>query len=119
MQALPSSHEPLSTTVVFADAALFDVVGSVLAVETATLPVTVVPFPAHQPIFTIIVKLAVAPDPSVAAVQLTAPVPPTAGVEQVQPARALIETNVVFTGTDVVSWTVDAVPGPLFVTPIA
>jgi hypothetical protein len=50
--------------------------------------------------------------------QLTAPVPPTGGAEQDQPAGAETETNVVFGGVDVAMAGLVAVEGPLFVTMI-
>src|SRR5207249_2167361 len=117
VQALPSSQEPLSTTVVFADAESLPGVGSVDALETALLPVSVDPFPAHPMTLTTMLRLAEALAARDAAAQETAPVPPTAGVEQLQPAGALIETKVVFRGVDVATWTFDVPPGPLFRTP--
>jgi hypothetical protein len=65
------------------------------------------------------VKGADAAAASVPVVQLTVPVPPTAGVEQLHPAGVLRETNVVPEGTasdSVTFWDGD---GPLFAAVIA
>jgi hypothetical protein len=113
---LLSLQLPLSVTVVVATAELFPVFGSVVELETVAVLVITVPFPAHQFTLTTIVKIA---DPLAArldAEQLIVPVPPTDGVEQVQPAAGEIDWKVVFVGVGSLSCGLVAAFGPLFVT---
>jgi hypothetical protein len=64
------------------------------------------------------VNEALAPAARLAMVQLTAPVPPTAGVEHDQPAAGVSDTNVVLGGTTSLSARLVAPDGPEFETPI-
>ena len=64
------------------------------------------------------VKEALAPAARLAMVQLTVPVPPTAGVEHDQPAAEVSDTNVALAGTTSVSVRLVAPDGPAFETPI-
>ena len=66
--------------------------------------------------FTTTIMSAEAPVASVGSVQVTFPVPPTAGVVHAQPAGTEIEANVVFAGTASRKLTVEAAAGPLLVT---
>jgi len=75
--------------------------------------------PRQESTFTTSVMTAEPPEARPAAVQLTAPVPPTAGAVQAHPAGALTDTNVVFGGVDSARATLTAALGPLFVTVIA
>lgn len=66
--------------------------------------------------FTATMMVADALAAKVGSLQVTLPVPPTAGAVQVQPAGAETETNVVLVGTASRKLTAEAGPGPLFVT---
>src|SRR5438270_3660360 len=66
--------------------------------------------------FTTTMMSAEAPEARFGSVQLTFPVPPTAGVVQVQPTGADTEAKVVFAGVASVKLTPEAALGPLFVT---
>jgi len=66
--------------------------------------------------FTTTMMFADALKAKVGSLQVTLPVPPTAGAVQVQPAGAETETNVVLVGTASRKLTAEAGPGPLFVT---
>ena len=114
---MPSSHRPLSIVVVPAEAALFARFASLIALVAVALTAIAVPLPAHQSILTFIVKFAEVSAARADPAHVTWPVAPVAGVWQLQPAGALIEMKKVPAGVDVASWTPDAVPGPLFVTP--
>ena len=66
--------------------------------------------------FTTTMMFADAPKAKVGSLQVTFPVPPTAGAVQVQPVGTETETNVVLLGTASRKLTAEAGPGPLFVT---
>src|SRR5437773_2218589 len=96
---VPKSAEPAATTVVVVLELLLVVFGSVVVVEVVPVSVTVVP--AAVPTFTRSVSgnESDAPDASgVPDEQVMAPVPPMAGVMQVQPAGGVMPWNVVLGG---------------------
>ena len=72
--------------------------------------------PAGAVVATVSVNEPVAAFASVAIVQVTVPVPPTAGVVQLQPPGDESDVNVVFAGSVSVSETLCATVGPLLVT---
>src|SRR5258707_989019 len=92
--------------------------GSVTGDETVAVFVIVEPFATVAPTLSTIVKEAEAPFASVASVQLTDPVPPTAGFAQVNagPVACVSDTKVVPAGSASVSVTLCASFGPLFMT---
>lgn len=102
-------------TVTLAVALLFEELGS--ATEDEPISVSEITVPVAVPAFTCVtrVKAAVAPAATLAMLQLTVPVPPTAGVEQLHEAGLTSETKVVFVGMASVNVTVVAAAGPLFV----
>jgi len=103
-------------TLVVAVALLLPGVGSVVvAPMVAVSVITVLPF-AELLTLTTRVNGAVPALASDALVAVTVPVPPTAGVDGVQPAGALNETKVVLAGTASLSVTLAASLGPLFAT---
>ena len=85
-------------TVVLAVAELFPDTGSSAEVTAAVFAITDPPAVAAFT-FTTSVKAALALAGKVAIEQLTEPVPPTAGVVQLQPAGELRDTNVVLAGS--------------------
>src|SRR4029450_1331075 len=84
-------------TVVVAVAELFPAAGSSVDVMLAVL-LTIVPLGVAAFTFTTSAKAPLPFAGSVAMVQFTVPVPPTAGVVQVHPAGDVRDTNVVFAG---------------------
>lgn len=102
-------------TVVVAVAVLLAAFGSAVADATAAEFATAVPLAALGLTRTTKVKVAEAPFAKEPVVAVTFPVPPTGGVVVVQPAGALIETNVVLAGTASVSDASAALAGPAFV----
>ena len=104
-------------TVVVAVAELFPATGSSVDVTLAVL-LTTVPLGVAAFTFTTSVKDPLPFAGSVAMVQFTVPVPPTAGVVQLHPAGDVSETNVVFAGRVSESATVVAPAAVRFVTPI-
>lgn len=105
-------------TVAVAVAALFAGRGSEVVVDTVAVFVIVVPFAADGGIMTTSENVAELPLASVAALQVTVPVPPAAGVVQVNagPAVWVIDTNVVLVGMASVSDGAWASEGPLSAT---
>ena len=99
-------------------AVLFDVLGSVA--DDATVAVSVMTVPLATPVltFTTMVKLAEVDPDMLMLVHAMLPVPPTPGDWQVHPEGAVIDTSVVFAGTDVVRVALSAALGPASVTPI-
>src|SRR5207244_8300713 len=93
-----TSAVPAATTVAVTLAVLFGVYGSRFVAPTVGVAVMVVP--AIAPALTLSVSgmLTEAPEASVAALQLIVPVPPMAGVMQVQPAGGVMPWSVVFVG---------------------
>jgi len=93
---MPTSPEPAATTVAVTLAVLFGVYGSVVLLATLGVAVMVVPTDAPALTFTTTDgQVSVVPEARDAAEQLMVPVPPAAGVMQVQPAGgAPIDTNV-------------------------
>lgn len=79
----------VSPTVVVAAAELLAVEGSVVEEDTFAVLVMTVPFGVPGFTFTTSVNEALASSATLGLVQLTVPVPPTDGVEQVQPAAAV------------------------------
>jgi hypothetical protein len=105
-------------TVVVAVAVLFAVLGSVdVAVIVVVFVMTVV-FGVPALTLTTRVNEALAPAARLPMLQLTVPVPPTAGVEHDQPAAEVSDTNVVLAGTTSLSARLVAPNGPAFETPI-
>src|ERR1700742_4912591 len=94
--------------------------GSTEPLETFAVFVMTTPLPSAASLCTTSVNTAVSPFASAASLQVTVPVPPTAGVVQVNvgPPDCVMETNVVFVGTTSVSTTFDASFGPPFETVI-
>ena len=87
-----------------------------LVVETLPVMLSTVPGAAVQLTWTLSVKLTDPPDAKSGVVQLAVPVPPTAGVEQVQPAGDASDWKVVFAGIGNEATESIAVSGPPFVT---
>src|SRR6187200_1638995 len=88
-----------AVTVVVAVTLLLPGVGSAVADATVAVLVMTVPPAVAAPTFTTSVNEALAPLASEGLVEVTVPVPPTAGVVDVHPAGAVNETNVVPAGT--------------------
>ncbi len=109
---------PVPPTIVEAVAVLFEVFGSVA--EDATETESEMTVPLATPVFTLttIVKFADVDPDMLVLVQVTLPVPPVPGDWHVHPAGALMETKVVFAGTEVVRVALSAALGPASVTPI-
>src|SRR5258706_2655534 len=107
---------PLRTdvTVVVAVDELLAGMESVVALLIVVVLLSIVPSATPELTFTVNVKSSAAPTARLAMVQVTVPVPPTAGVAQVHPSGEESETNVVPVGTVSVKLTVSAVSGPLF-----
>ena len=80
------------------------------------LAVLVIVDPAGAVVATFRVNDPIAPIASVGVEQLIVPVPPTAGVVQLQPAGTASDVNVVFAGSVSVSEIVCPIFGPLFLT---
>ena len=111
-----SSAPAVVPTTVDAEAVLLVEFGSVTDELTVAVSVITVPFAVPEFTFTIIEKVAAVPPAMLRSVQTTLPVPPPAGVTQLQPAGAATETNVVFAGTASTSVALSAALGPLLVT---
>ena len=114
-----SSAWAVVPTIVDAEALLFAEFGSLTDEFTVAVSVTTVPFAVPVFTFTIIEKVAAVLPAMLRFVHTTLPVPPMAGVTQVQPAGAARETNVVFAGTASTSVVLSAALGPLLVTTCA
>jgi hypothetical protein len=104
-------------TAVSAVAALFVETESAVELETAAVALNTVPLAVPAFTSTPMLKLAEAPETTLASVQTTVPVPPTAGVVQFHPAGTLMLWKVVLAGTGRVKVAPTAVLGPLFLTP--
>ena len=102
-------------TVTFAVALLFEGLGSVMDEEPMSVSVMTVPVAVPAFTFVTSVNEAVEPAARVAMLQVTVPVAPTAGVEQLHAAGLVSETKVVLVGIASVKVTVVAAAGPLFV----
>lgn len=102
-------------TVTWAVALLFEGLGSVIDEEPMSVSVMTVPVAVPAFTFVISVNEAVEPAARVAMLQVTVPVAPTAGVEQLHDPGLARETKVVLVGIASVKMTVMAVAGPLFV----
>lgn len=104
-------------TVVTAVALLFARLGSFVPDVTLSTSTICVPLVVPLPTCTTTVKLTV---PALLEksgfVHVILPVPPTAGVVQVQPATVLMDWKVVFAGMPSLNTTLTASNGPLFVT---
>jgi hypothetical protein len=107
---------PVPPTVVVAVALLLAVDDSAVGVVTVAVFVIIVPAATPPLTVTTSVKVAGAPGATRVSVAVTVPVPPTAGVEAIQPPGAVNEANVVFAGTVSDSETLAADAVPLFVT---
>src|SRR5437764_449682 len=92
-------------TATAAVAALFAELGSAVVLVTDTLSGMVAPLVTFLLTCTASVRVAVPPDARPATVQLTVPVPPTAGVVQVQPLGAVSDWKVVLAGMALVRLT--------------
>src|SRR5260370_225477 len=93
-------------------------VGSLVVDDAEAVLVSVVLFAKFVPTLKMSVKVAEAPEASVASVQLTDPVPPTDGFVHVNagPVFCVLETNVVPAGSVSLSVTLCASLGPLLIT---
>src|SRR6266446_3362974 len=111
-----SSAAAVVPTTVDAVALLLLETGSLTDELTVAVSVITVPFAVPTFTFTTIEKLAAVLPNMFNVVQTTLPVPPTAGVRQVQPAGADIETKVAFAGTASINVALSAALGPLLVT---
>src|SRR6266849_2125991 len=89
---------PTASTDVVAVAELLPALESVVDDVTVAVFVIVVPLGVAAFTFTTIVKVAFAPLARVGSLQVSAPVPPTAGATHENPAGAVTDTNVVFAG---------------------
>src|SRR3989441_832859 len=96
---------------------LLAVLGSEVDAELTVAVLEIVPL-AMELTWTTMVNVAVAPLASDAAVQLTVPVEPTAGVVQVQPAGCVSDRKVVCAGNGSLMVTLAAAFGPALVTVI-
>src|SRR5437016_6230298 len=104
-------------TMVVRVALLFAGFASIVALVTAAVLVMVVPSDVPGFTFTTSVRTCGAARAwSVEKLQVTVPVRPEAGLTQVQPAGAVIETIVVEPGATSVTTTLLALSGPAFVT---
>ena len=90
--------------------------GSLVAAETVAVLLMTVPAATLAPTWTMSVKVWVAPAARLAIVQVTVPLPPTAGVVQLKPAGAVSETKVVPAGRVSVRLTLWAALGPALAT---
>src|SRR3989441_1259521 len=104
-------------TVAVAVAELLAGLGSEVDAELTVAVLEIVPL-AMELTWTTMVNVAVAPLASDAAVQLTVPVEPTAGVVQVQPAGCVSDRKVVCAGNGSLMVTLAAAFGPALVTVI-
>jgi hypothetical protein len=103
-------------TVAFDVALLLPAFGSLVVEEKVAVFEIVVPFGVAALTASVSVNVAVAPFASVAVVQVIVPVPPPAGVVQLQPAGEESEVNVVFAGVASFKARLCASVGPLLVT---
>ena len=103
-------------TAVVAVAELFPAHGSKVSLVAVAVLLSVVPFGVLAFTLTTSLNVAVAPAPNVEIVQLTVPVPPTAGAEQLKagPLVGANERNVVLAGVASVIETLTASLGPKF-----
>src|SRR5205823_3546612 len=108
----------LPVPVVTTDDVLLTAFGSVL--DAVMLAVFVMAAPTAPGLMWTVIENVAEVRASDAIVQVTMPLPPTAGVvqEKIGPVDCDAETNVVFAGTASVSETLAAFDGPLFVTVI-
>ena len=113
-----SAPELLEPTVVVVVAELLEVEGSFVEEDAFAVLVMTLPFGVLEFTLTTNVKEELASSAMLGVVQLTVPVPPTDGVEHVQPAAPLKETNVVFVGVASENVTLVAGAGPPLVTTI-
>lgn len=113
-----SAPELAEPTVVVAVAELLEVEGSFVEEDTLAVFVMTLPLGVTGFTFTTNVKDELASSAMLGSAQLTGPVPPTDGIEQVQPGAPLKETNVVFDGVASENVTLVAVVGPPFATTI-
>src|SRR5438067_5170798 len=111
---LVTDRSARAMTVVVAVAELLPGHGSSVSLVTVAVLLSVVPFGVLAFTITTSRNVAFAPVPNMEIVQLTVPVPPTAGVEQRKagPLVCAKETNVVFAGVASVSETLTAALGP-------
>ncbi len=114
-----SSAPALDPTIVDATAVLLLVFGSLAEELTDATFVITVPFAVPAVTLATREKVAAVPPLRLKSVQTTFPVPPTAGVLQLQLAGAINETNVVFAGIASDSVALSAALGPLLVTTCA
>ena len=103
-------------TVVVAVALSLAAFGSGVVLVTVAVLEMNVPAATPAPTSTTSVKVALAPAARVGRVQVTGPVPPTAGVVQLKPAGAVSETKVVPAGRVSARLTAWASLGPVLVT---
>jgi hypothetical protein len=107
---------PVPPTTVLAVARLLVETGSVADDATDTEFVMTVPLATPVFTLTIIVNVPEVPPAMFVSVQTILPVLPAPGLEQVHPEGAVIETSVVFAGTDVAKVALSPALGPLSVT---
>src|SRR5579863_2949099 len=103
-------------TTVVAVAVLFNAFGSLADEFAETFCEITVPFAVPALTFTTKVKVAAVRADMPTLVHTTLPVPPMAGVMQLHPAGAAIDTKVVFAGIVVTTVALSAALGPLLVT---
>ena len=110
-----TARSACAITVVVAVALLLPGVGSVVAVVAVAVLLSIVLCGVLALTLTMMLKTAVSEAVTVAFVNCTVPVPPTAGADVLQPLPVvtLADTNVVLAGTASVTVTVCASLGPL------
>jgi len=114
--AFVTARSQATLTLVVTDVLLLLNVGSDVVADTDDVAV-IVPIATLDGTLSTTTMSAVLPELRFAvSVQVIVPVPPTAGVVQVQPAGADTDWNVVFVGVASVKLTPVAAAGPLFVT---
>src|SRR5216684_283747 len=101
---MATSADPAATTVAVALAVLFGVYGSLVLLPTEGVAVIVLPSGAPAFTFRVNGMLTDAPEARVEPLQLIVPVPPTAGVMQVQKAGGVMPWNVVLGSGVGVGW---------------
>src|SRR5512132_2703001 len=97
-------------------APLFDGFGSGVSASKMVEKLIIVPIGADGSTVTISVKSAVSPDAMPDVVQVINPVPPSMGVEQLQPIGAISDLKVVCSGTSSLSVMLSALLGPALAT---
>src|SRR5438874_12015264 len=105
-----------AATFVFTESELFEVSGSLVEESTDAAFTMVVPLGVFDSTWTWSWKAALPPEARVPLVQVTVPLAPTAGVEQLHPAGALTDRKTVWAGSASVICTDAASSGPALCT---